>query len=142
MLKINPLIMKNMVDMFHPIGEYYETSNLEFDPNKLWGGTWELEEDGTTLVSKSSTSGSAFNKDIGTIVGEEKHTLTVDELASHSHNTRHDTTGGGSNQFTCKASVAVSNSYNTQVKTESVGGNQPHNNVQPSKIVNRWHRIA
>lgn len=25
---------------------------------------------------------------------------------------------------------------------ENAGGDQAHNNVQPSKVINRWHRTA
>lgn len=31
-----------LIDMFYPVGSYYETSDAEFDPNKSWGGKWEL----------------------------------------------------------------------------------------------------
>ena len=30
------------VDMFFPVGSYYETSDASFDPNVSWGGTWVL----------------------------------------------------------------------------------------------------
>lgn len=34
----NTLIM-NLLDVFYPIGCYFETSNSSFDPNESWGGT-------------------------------------------------------------------------------------------------------
>ncbi len=34
---------------------------------------------------KSNESDSAFNINVGKIVGEEKHKLTIEELASHNH---------------------------------------------------------
>lgn len=131
----------NLLDITHPIGEYYETSNADFNPNTYWGGTWELENDGAVLASKSDTIGSAFNVDIGTIIGEEEHTMTIDELVSHNHTyiafnkniTTTDVVSGS-------GVISTQDPYNEE--TSSVGGSQPFNIIQTSKIVYRWHRIA
>lgn len=32
----------NLIDMFYPVGSYYETSDTTFNPNITWGGTWAL----------------------------------------------------------------------------------------------------
>lgn len=31
---------KMLVDIFYPVGTYYETSDANFNPNTAWGGTW------------------------------------------------------------------------------------------------------
>lgn len=31
------------IDIFYPIGSYYETSDSTFDPNASWGGSWTVE---------------------------------------------------------------------------------------------------
>lgn len=138
-------MQKLLIDLIYPVGTYYHTSDSEFDPNTTWGGTWILETDGTALVSKSSTTGSKFNDDIGTIVGEEEHVLTIDETPNHAHYLFAET--GGSIFFppySAKSNgdsgVNGQNGYPTT--TTAVGGTQPHNNIQPSKITNRWHRTA
>ncbi len=126
--------IKNVINnLIYPIGTYYETSDLNFDPNVMWGGTWELDEDGTVLVSKSSVSGSKFNVDLGTIVGEETHTLTIEEMPSHSGHVV-----GGITTFLPQSGAGIAGTSNP----EAIGGGQAHNNVQPSKVVNRWHRTA
>lgn len=126
--------IKNVINnLIYPIGTYYETSDLNFDPNVMWGGTWELDEDGTVLVSKSSVSGSKFNVDLGTVVGEETHTLTIEEMPSHSGHVV-----GGITTFLPQAGAGIAGTSNP----ETIGGGQEHNNVQPSKVVNRWHRTA
>lgn len=33
-----------LIDLFYPIGSYYETSNSSFNPNTAWGGTWTSEQ--------------------------------------------------------------------------------------------------
>ena len=79
-------LIKQLLNVFHPIGEYFETSDVNFDPNVSWGGTWVLDNDGTVLVSKSTETTSVFNADVGTIKGEEKHTLTISEIPPHRNN--------------------------------------------------------
>lgn len=133
-------MQKLLVDLIHPVGTYYETSDSQFDPNTAWGGTWILETDGTVLVSKSNASGSRFNDDIGTVVGEETHTLTEEELAEHDHTYPSGATGSIQNSVFGPIENSDFNMY--EQSTYSAGGNQPHNNIQPSKIVNRWHRTA
>lgn len=49
-------VMQNisLVDIFYPVGSYYETSDENFDPNVRWGGTWYLEVAGQVHVSGGS----------------------------------------------------------------------------------------
>ena len=137
-------MQKLLVDLIYPVGSYYDTSDGEFDPNVKWGGTWELDLSGTVLVSKSSSSSSKFNATVGTIVGEEEHALTVEEMPSHSH----PQSLIGINRAPNGAAYNWVNSSNNRYLYSgndlaiSTGGDQPHNNIQPSKIINRWHRTA
>ena len=139
-------MQKLLVDLIYPVGTYYETSEIDFDPNTAWGGTWVLETDGTVLVSKSSTTGSKFNATIGTIVGEETHTLTVNELAAHKHSMYTFNAGGDGTIATgggiIQDAAAPYKTYYATFAMENTGGGSAHNNVQPSKIANRWHRTA
>ena len=144
-------MQKLLIDLIYPVGTYYHTSDSEFDPNTAWGGTWILEKDGTVLVSKSSTTGSKFNDDIGTIVGEEEHILVVDEMPSHKHqvlmsytpNSGHTHSNGTyAASFSEGANPSNGTYPSTDDRISNAGGNQSHNNVQPSKIINRWHRTA
>ena len=143
--KINATNLNNMqkllIDLIYPVGIYIEISDSNFDPNNAWGGNWVLENDGTVLVSKSSSSSSKFNDDIGKIIGEENHILTIDETPEHYHELGYDVGMllAAGNQ---RGNAGTGNTYGQGWITKSAGGNQPHNNVQPSKIVNRWHRTA
>ena len=38
---LNTLIIPKLLNIFYPIGSYYETSDTSFDPNTSMGGTWE-----------------------------------------------------------------------------------------------------
>ena len=131
-----------VINILHPIGEYFYTSDATFNPNTAWCGTWVLENDGTVLVSKSDTTGSTFNAAVGAVVGEEKHTLTIDEMPSHSH--AMGLLGGGDQErWGLEYSKGTNwRAYDGNDIIAPIGGNQPHNNVQPSKISFRWHRTA
>lgn len=138
-------MQKLLVDLIYPVGTYYDTSDIDFDPNTAWGGTWVLDQSGTVLVSKSSASSSKFNGDVNTVVGEEEHTLTTNEMPKHNHNLI--ASEGGNILFPPYSAKSNGDSGNVEIGgyatiTTYAGENQPHNNVQPSKIVNRWHRTA
>jgi len=69
---------------------------------------------------------------IGDSFGEENHTLTVSELASHSHTT-------GNSVLIATATpppVDVLGPNPFQAVTGNTGGDSPHNNMQPSLAVN------
>ena len=42
--------LTSLIDLFYPVGSYYETSDGNFDPNVVWGGTWIEDSVGKVLV--------------------------------------------------------------------------------------------
>lgn len=44
-------LVRALFDFMYPVGSYYETSDIDFDPNDTWGGTWVLETAGMVHVS-------------------------------------------------------------------------------------------
>jgi microcystin-dependent protein len=87
-----------------------------------------------TSADRLTTAKSGINGDnLGASGGLEDHTLIVSEMPSHSHtqvvdrNTTNDfdTSGGNSGGV-----------RNANSPTTSTGGDQPHNNVQPTIILN------
>lgn len=143
-----------IVDLVHPVGSYYETSDASFDPNTYWGGTWVEDTEGLgTIAYKQDDS------DFGTLgatVGEKEHQLTEDELPNitgmlNFHGSGNlgtvlqEATGVFSGvqligQYDQVHTIQGANSFG--YAQLNFGANQPHNNIQPSKIVKRWHRIA
>ena len=131
-------IAQVLFDIFYPIGSYYETSDTSFNPNtdSNWYGTWVEDTQGEVLVSRNSDTFSTVGND----VGEEKHQLTVSEMPSHRH------TYVYTKQITDWTSrIPLGSNVGTGTSTNGIdptGGDQPHNNIQPSKVCIRWHRTA
>lgn len=129
-----------ILDMFYPVGSYYETSDITFNPNVAWGGTWSLETAGQVHVSAGTgyaVSGALTNKSDG---GESKHKLTVDEMPSHRHERGgwwRDSGGSSHAGYNYQSSLKSDTAY-----TGYTGGGQAHNNMQPYIVVKRWHRTA
>lgn len=121
---------------YFPIGFIY-TSLFEITTNELtnlFGGEWEQIKDTFLLACGDNYSA-------GSTGGEAKHTLTVDEMPSHTHNIptqdgqrNSDTGSNWSNQGWNVSSV-------TKV-TSSTGGGQAHNNMPPYITVYMYYRKA
>lgn len=126
-------------DAIRPIGSYYDTSDPTFDPNVQWIGTWVQDSKGRVLVAYDPDQ-TEFNT-VGETGGEKTHTLTVDEMPSHSHRTGIQGDRAGSLNAGDSSAYVLFNQY-SGLYTISAGGSQAHNNLQPYTVVYRWHRIA
>ena len=90
------------------------------------------------MVSASDT-----DKDftVGKAGGEKTHTLTVAELASHSHGIS--VAEGTDSAYADKVKAGrVSDSFVAVASTKTTGENMPHNNLQPYIAVYIWRRTA
>ena len=113
----------------YPVGSIYMSVNAT-SPATLFGGTWDQLDEGRVLIGCNATYPA------GSTGGEFEHTLTVDEMPSHSHTGftnrgGYDRGGGGSYAHIDGSS-----------HTSSTGGSQPHNNMQPYLSVYMWKRTA
>ena len=124
-----------------PIGQTYITQT-DVNPSTILNfGTWERVK-GKVLVGLDEND-TAFNT-IGKTGGEKTHTLTVDEMPSHSHtaNTIYPFTSGG-NLTGIPNSDALSHYGTTADTINKTGGSQPHNNLQPYQVIGyMWIRTA
>lgn len=144
---INYLVEENkkMFDKIYPIGTYYETSDSDFDPNESFNGTWARDTIGYVTVGAikpdepRDPSNSWLEINNGAKTGEVKHTLTISEIPSHNHDLERNFEGGGNSEWSYRAQKEYIGGY---WGTTWKGGDQPHNNIQPSIGVYRWHRVA
>lgn len=132
-----------LLNLMYPIGSYYETSDVSFNPNVAWGGTWQKEPAGLVHIGAGSTY------KIGSTGGEATHKLTVAEMPSHRHQEYYYWSGSGSVGGNWKVNMVNTGNggYGTWTHSSGLtdvgatGGDQPHNNMQPYIAVNRWRRV-
>ena len=154
-------------DQIYPIGAIY-MSTVSTNPATLFKiGNWEALPAGRVLLAQG-TSTWGVNYSAGSTGGEDKHTLTVSESASHNH-TGSATTSGSTHThaLTMRASHGKSGNggvprfgdgdvwsdYKTQnlsaagehshaITINNSGGGQAHNNMQPYLSVYMWKRTS
>lgn len=104
-------------------------------------GKWAKFSEGQLLLGVGShTDKNGVTKNISMMqqLGEYEHQLTTDEMPSHSHDVNFVTGGiGGSG----RPATDSNSSSSANLKTNTLGGNQPHNNIQPSIGVGMWLRL-
>lgn len=74
---VDGVMINAIADIVYPIGSVYISVN-EMSPQQLFGGEWEKIEGRFLLGSDNSYS-------LGATGGEVEHTLTINEMPSHTH---------------------------------------------------------
>lgn len=121
-----------VLNLIYPVGAII-IKDSDTDYSNYLGFTWQKVFAGKTLVGLDS-SDSDFNV-IGKTGGEKTHTLTIDEMPSHSHKLTWLYTGMSGT--TSSVLAYDGNEY----AVSSRGGDQPHNNLQPYEVVAFWKRV-
>lgn len=154
-------------NQIYPVGAIY-MSTVSTNPATLFKvGNWEALPAGRVLLAQG-TSTWGVNYSAGSTGGEDKHTLTINESASHNHIGSATTSGSThTHALTMQASHGkdgnggvprfgdgdVWSDYKTQnlsaagehshaITINNSGGGQAHNNMQPYLSVYMWKRIS
>ena len=130
----NKLNTNDLLNKVYPIGSIY-ISTTSVNPSNFIGGTWQKFAEGRTLVGVSSTD---TDFKAGKTGGEKAHTLTIEEIPSHSHTSNVSAWGGGSSYSFNANTIQTGNLEYTGL----TGGGRPHNNLQPYIAVYMWTRTA
>ena len=130
---------KALRDIFYPVGSIFQ-STVNTNPSTLMGGTWERFGNGRVLVGVDETD-SDFNAPQKT-GGAKTHTLTIEEMPSHSHEQVVTANNTGTAIRRDWDSDGAAGIYSQGVQTEATGGGQAHNNLQPYITVYMWRRTA
>lgn len=130
----------NLLDIIYPIGSIYYAYGTVTSPASTVGGTWSRIKD-TFLWFTSDDAA------LGKTGGEKTHTLTIDEMPSHTHRATTKGSIGGStqlNQYTDQwgASSLDSSTYMDSRVTWARGGGQAHENMPPYVECAAWYRTA
>lgn len=125
-----PRQCNSLVDMVYPVGSIYLAYN-HTNPADLFGGTWERIENAFLWAVDAEGR-------IGLTGGEKEHTLTVDELPSHTHTTYRTMTGKSGSEIY----IPSQSGTESGVETSATGGGQAHNNMPPYIQISAWRRTA
>ena len=104
------IIQKNMLDMFYPVGSYYETSNSSFDPNVSWGGTWESMHDGTALISEGAYWNTVAAQP-GEQIGNVQTWLNINQIPAHTHSFSATTNSTGSHSHSYSGTTSSNGNH-------------------------------
>jgi microcystin-dependent protein len=132
-------VTTNLLLDVYPIGSIYMSVN-NVNPSTLFGGTWESWGAGRVPIGVDTTQ-----TEFATVEktgGEKTHTLTIEEIPSHSHSTENvaafnSESGGWTIPNGNYQPLKVQ-----EVLTKTTGGNQPHNNLQPYITCYMWKRVS
>ena len=157
-------LKQELINQTYPIGSIYISTTLKTieEVNSKIGGEWEVYAKGQTLVG-IDTNQKEFNS-VEKIGGEKTHTLTIEEMPSHthiqnahSHIVMQDLTGGAvglypgsmqedsliikpeSWQIGLRSQPLITG--NTTATNQTTGGSKEHNNLQPYIVVYMYKRI-
>lgn len=131
-----------------PIGKIEMFYDAE-DHSNYMGFTWERTAVGKVLVGIDSTD-TDFNT-IGKTGGEKAHKLTIDEMPTHKPTfvmsyttTQTHTHAGGTyaKSFVEGANPSDGTYEANDERIKTIGGDEPHNNLQPYQVVAFWKRIG
>lgn len=145
-----------IVNIIYPVGSLYWSSKST-DPATLFGGTWKRIKDKFILAAGDSYAA-------GTAGGEATHTLTVNEMPTHSHSASSSNTGehthtfdrprgdsnysnGNSNpwwgpKYTATETTHLAGSHSHTITVNSAGSSNAHNNMPPYVTYYCWERTA
>lgn len=146
-----------------PVGSIY-LSLSSLNPSRYFVGTWVPFGQGRTLIGVDGgfISNPAWDtwyenggegeeppvmlpgpyNDSGMTGGEETHTLTIDEMPSHTHNRRTDAGNRGAADGDTTGSQGYKWHAANNTETTATGGGKPHNNMPPYITCYMWLRTS
>lgn len=128
----------NLMDIVYPVGSVYMT-NSAVSPATYFGGTW------TKVEKKFIFAADDTDYTVESTGGEVNHTLTTDEIPSHSHGYPVCWMGDGSTQVTSVHLTYRDSGYSNNLTTWQVynsGGGKSHNNMPPYQCFYIYYRVS
>ena len=129
---------KTLFDIVYPVGSIY-MSVSSTSPEILFGGKWEQIQNRFLLAAGSSYTA-------GNTGGEATHTLTKNEMPTHSHEIYSgygDVVSNVSDAYRYQTWGSSDRGWKTgNLGTSNIGGGKAHNNMPPYLVVYMWKRTA
>lgn len=149
-------ITREAFKVVYPVGSVYMSFNVleEVGAKRMsiaaapiqysWNGCcWIFMESGQFLRNGSSSfvNGILTEQGSETTGGEETHTLTINEMPSHTHEQRLTVNEISGSPSEWNKDGSTLSGYSQGVNTYSTGGGQPHNNLPPYTTVYMYRRV-
>ena len=117
------------------------TLNTAAKVKNIYGGNWEAFGAGKVLIGAGSNGGRSFTA--GSTGGEYTHTLTINEMPSHTHTVTdwYFKRNTGDQLGNTHGDELLGNTYTTST-TSASGSGGAHNNMQPYVVVYMWRRVS
>jgi hypothetical protein len=128
--RATPAKLESLLDYIYPVGSVY-ISYSHVSPGDMFGGTW-------VRITNAFLWAVDASGEIGLTGGTKTHTLTVNELPSHSHGSVYSQHATGTKDKAWYTTSGTSVAYGTV----ATGGGQAHNNMPPYIQVSVWRRTA
>ena len=132
----------------YPVGAVYISANST-SPASLFGGTWEQIHGRFLLASGSPDANTddwfgnitgGWGAGLGSTGGQDYHTLTVEEMPSHTHESQYIKPKSG-DKVAGMMGAEEAHWWSTAY-IRATGGGQKHNNMPPYLAVNIWKRVS
>ena len=142
--------ISTIIDLIYPVGRGF-IDFTDTDYSNWLGLTWERELIGMMPIGKN-VNDTDFNT-VGKKGGEKTHTLTINEMPSHSHvltrqqwyssdiQVNSDSGAIYSWRGSVTGTTAAYQGANEGNKIQNTGGGQAHNNLPPYQVVSYWKRV-
>lgn len=134
---INNNFNKNVFDFIYPVGSIIYNEDENFDPNTVFGGTWEKIKGKMIFGYDDADDDFSTLKKTG---GSKEHTQTIAEMPQHNHEITYNTTSPGSN---VRGTVLLANGQTEQkFPVTDAGNGQAMDIMNPYYVANIWRRVA
>jgi hypothetical protein len=147
---LGPNFASAIADVIYPIGSLFFSKDNNNPGSRMVGTSWAQVAEGQfvagvgTGTDSNGTSHTVTAGDTNTS-GEYNHTLTVNELPAHTHETvvdHKDYTGIDLPTIHQRVGSHKNADYAISLTSSTAGGNQSHNNLPPAFGMYVWERIA
>lgn len=137
---LGDIVAPMFLNKIFPVGAVYITYDKK-NPGTFLGGTWEQFGQGRTLVGEGTGNDGSTSMSFtsGKTYGEYKHQLTIQEMPNHAHKFNDCAWIDGKGNIQSAANNSWFNGGYLS-NTTNTGGNQAHNNLQPSIVTYFWKR--
>lgn len=138
---LGDIVAPIFLNKIFPVGAVYITYDNN-NPGNFLGGTWERFGQGRTLVGEGTGNDGSTSMSFtsGKTYGEYKHKLTIQEMPNHSHKFNDCAWIDGKGNIQSASNNSWFNG-GYMSNTTNAGGNQAHNNLQPSIVTYFWKRV-